>query len=112
MDAAGPLDEGFIDVARACLMAIAGDPAVGLLAVEIEARDHFEYQPRLRDLVKEVRAATAKPLVVTNGVAFADNRRIASDLADAGVPLVNGAELALRAVRAAFAARDRRIDRG
>ncbi|MSP83134.1 MAG: hypothetical protein EXQ94_09415 [Alphaproteobacteria bacterium] len=108
MDAAGPLDESFIAVFRTCLLAIAEDPAVGLVALEIEARDHFEYQPSLRDLVKEVRAATPKPLVVTNAMAGANNRAIAADFAAAGIPLVNGAELALRAIRAAFAFRDRR----
>ena len=106
VDAAGPLSADFARVFRDCLGYLMDDPGTAIGLFEFEARDDFAYIPEFRDIAEAAPAAHRKPLLVVNSFSGARNAATAERLLDAGVPLVNGMQNALLAVRHALSNRD------
>lgn len=105
LDGAGPLTDDFTQVFDDCLAMMLDDPSVGLGVFEFEIQDRYRYMPEFIDIAKVAGERSGKPLVVLNSLGAGFNHDIANELADAGVPLINGVETCLRAVKGAFAYR-------
>jgi acyl-CoA synthetase (NDP forming) len=106
LDAAGALRPDFADIFKDCLQILIDDPDTAIGVFEFEVRDHFVYMPALLETAKSMPTRTAKPFVVLNSFSAAQNSRTAVELLDAGVPMINGVQNMLGAVRLAFAYRD------
>ncbi len=106
LDAAGSLTEDFAPVFRDCLSIMLQDPAVALAAFEFEIQDRYQYMPEFLDIAKAAGKEAGKPVIALNSFSGAFNHDIACELADAGVPLINGVETCLNAARGALAYRD------
>lgn len=106
LDCAGALRADYARVFADGLSLLAEDRNTAALAFEFEVRDDFAYMPALLDAAKAMPAASRKPFLVVNSFAGTGNGRIAAELLDAGVPLVNGASNALVAVKHLLAYRD------
>jgi len=106
VDAAGPLTPEFSAAFDRSLRALAADPNVGMVAMEVDLRDHFVYQPELLRIAREAPKNIAKPFVMISSLACAKNARLAGELFEAGVPWINGAVTALRAIKACFEQRE------
>lgn len=108
LDAAGPLRPDYADVFKDCLQILMGDPGTAIGAFEFEVRDDFVYMPALLDTAEAMATRTDKPFFVLNSFSAAQNSQTAVRLLDAGVPLINGVQNALTAVRLSLAYRDSR----
>lgn len=106
LDAGGPLGPDYVDTFRDCLKIMMEDPDTAIGSYEFVMNDEVAYMPELLDVATEVRSYTGKPFIVLNSFGAADNQRMAGDLLNAGVPLINGTDSMLVAVRHAFAYRD------
>ena len=103
VDAAGPLVGDFHAVFRDCLEILAAAPEVAALGYEFDGRDDYIYGPELFEVAVKLPEITGKPCFAYNSFANANNRALADRLADAGVPLLNGQDEMLAAVRNLFA---------
>jgi acetyltransferase len=108
LDAAGALDTRFAQVFRDSLRIMAEDPAVGLLGFEFDGRDDYFYDPGLAEIAAELPKLSGKPSFLYSSFANANNRVLAEGFADAGLPLINGLDNMLAAVRGAMSYRDQR----
>ncbi len=108
LDAAGPLRPDFSEIFENTLRIIMDDPDVAMGAFEFDAKDAYIYDPAFVALAKSMPSYVEKPFFMLNTFSGARNPELAAEMGEAGVPLINGAELALRAVRHAFAYRDYR----
>lgn len=108
LDAAGGFNEGFADVFDDCLRALLDDADTAIGTFEFDARDGLVYMPRFLELSKAMLSHSEKPFFVLNSFAGSDNHEVAAELVDSGVPLINGIDNALLAVRHAFEYRDHR----
>lgn len=106
LDAAGEIEKDFTKAFDDCLRILLDDDDTAIGAFEFEARDQFVYQPEFLRIAKEALSYSPKPFFVINSFAGTQNDHLAADLLDSGVPVINGADNALRAVRHAFAYRD------
>ncbi len=109
LDAAGSFTPDYADVFRDCVQHIMEDPNVALGVFEFEARDAFIYMPEFIEIAKEVQSYTNKPFFVLNTFSGALNSAIADDLMDHGVPLINGVENAVKAIKNVLDLRDTRM---
>ncbi|WP_192356525.1 acetate--CoA ligase family protein [Mesorhizobium mediterraneum] len=104
LDAVNPLDAwgtatDFIENYTQCLLAISEDAAVGLtvLVCDVPMEDYIS-----EGFVEACIAAnsrTEKPICVATNFARLPRTRLADKLSEAGIPLFDGAENALRAIR-------------
>ncbi len=106
LDAAGPLREDFAHVFADCLRLLMDDEDTAIGAFEFDLRDDFAYWPSLLDVAKAVPTYSGKPFFVFHSFARANNAARATELLDAGIPLINGVSNALAAARHALAYRD------
>jgi acyl-CoA synthetase (NDP forming) len=106
LDCAGPLRADFAEIFGHGLKLLLDDPATAVAAFEFDARDGFVYMPALIETAKAVPTRSRKPFLVLNSHAGSPNSRIAAELLDASVPLINGAGNALAAVKHLLAWRD------
>ena len=106
VDAAGSLTAEFTAIFDDCLGHLMADPNAAIGLFEFEARDDFQYLPDLVDIALRRAEAHDTPLIVMSSLSATGNQGIAERLADAGVPLVNGVQSALDAVRHCLAYRD------
>ena len=89
-----------------CLAALAEDPNVGVTCFFNNIRDDY-YMSKIN--VRATRAAverTGKPIFLASNYAMVRHRQMARDLTDDGIPVLDGTEEALLAVRHLFAYRD------
>ena len=89
-----------------CLAALAEDPNVGVTCFFNNIRDDY-YMSKIN--VRAIRAAaerTGKPMFLASNYAMVRHRQMARDLTDDGIPVLDGTEEALLAVRHLFAYRD------
>lgn len=86
-------------IAPAGLDILAQAPEVSMLGLEADLRDDYVYEDGLLRLARELAGRTAKPIFLYTSFDQANNRRSGGDLADRGVPVLNGAENTLAAIR-------------
>ena len=94
-----------------CLSALANDPATGLAFFCTNPRDDYWYGATLQRVIEKAKRGTKTPLAFVNNSSLSNNAKMAVQLADQGIPLINGTVEALMAVRHVTAYRDRFIDR-
>ncbi len=106
LDCAGPLTNDYAAVFHDCLEILLNDPNIALSLFEFDAQDRYLYIPEFVEIAKTVGKKSAKPLVVLNSLAGSFNHDLATDLASAEIPLINGASTCLQAVKGVFAYRE------
>lgn len=106
LDAMGSLNADVGSVFEASLTALLDDPGTAVLSCEFEFRDDLCHYPVLLDVCKRVSSRATKPFMVINSFTRASNSAKAVELSHAGIPVINGADLALKAIKHAFAYRD------
>lgn len=99
LDCATDLTEDFPKVFARGLAILAEAPEVSMLGFEADFRDDYLYHEDLFELAKSLPNVTAKPCFVYTSFGQANNGRIGGELADLGVPCLNGAEATMAAVR-------------
>jgi acyl-CoA synthetase (NDP forming) len=90
----------------ACLAALIGDPNVAAAGMFVNLRDGYYLHETNARLLKAVRAGTRKPVFLATNYAMVRHETAARALTEAGVPVLDGTEEALLAVRHLFAWRD------
>ena len=89
-----------------CLAALAEDPNVGVTCFFNNIRDDY-YMSKIN--VRAIRAAaerTGRPMFLASNYTMVRHRQMARDLTDDGIPVLDGSDEALLAVRHLFAYRD------
>ena len=108
LDAAGPFTYDYEVVFKNCLQAIMDEPDTALGWFEFDATDRFTPVLSQITTAKNIRGKSDKPFLVVNSSSATLNTQVAVDLLEADVPLINGVEAALVAVRNVLAYRDYR----
>ncbi|MEZ5797726.1 MAG: acetate--CoA ligase family protein [Paracoccaceae bacterium] len=98
-DCAADLTDEFPKVFERGLRVLAEAPEVSMLGFEADFRDDYIYHQGLLDLARSLPRLTDKPCFLYSSYGLAHNRRLAEDLADLGIPCLNGAETMMTAVR-------------
>ena len=105
LEAVNPMD-GMGDLGRntettyfECGKALLDDPATGLLSFEFEFRDGFSHYPGLFEVSRRLAAHSDKPLILINSSAYASIAATAAELIEDGIPVINGIDVGLRAIR-------------
>ena len=106
LDAAGPLDEGFVQVFANALSIMAGDKSVAVLGFETDVRDDFIYNQQIFDIARNLSDTTDKPVVFFSSFADVYNRGIADEFMDRGIPVIGGLRRTLAAVKNTLLRRD------
>ena len=99
MDGMGALGRDSLQTFLACGRALLDDEQSGLLSFEFEFRDGFSHYPELFDVARQLAAHNGKPVVLINSCGFASVDTTAARLTHEGVPVINGIDVALRALR-------------
>ncbi|MEM7193646.1 MAG: acetate--CoA ligase family protein [Pseudomonadota bacterium] len=86
-----PFEHGLDHFARA--------DEVSMLGFEIDLRDDYVYDEKLWSLMRTLTQRTDKPVFAYASFGRAHNRRLGDELADLGVPYLNGAETMLQAIQ-------------
>ena len=100
LDCAGAWSGEFGTVFRNGLQTLADAPEVGLLGYEADLRDDQIYMDELLALARQLPELTDKPCFFYSSFSRAHNRDLADELADLGVPVLNGLDETLSAVAA------------
>jgi acyl-CoA synthetase (NDP forming) len=99
MDGMGSLGHDSLKTYLECGKALLDDPDSGLLSFEFEFRDGFSHYPELFDVARQLAAYSDKPLVLLNSCSFTSLGDTAAELTWQGIPVINGIDVALRALR-------------
>ncbi|UCH40489.1 MAG: acetate--CoA ligase family protein [Gammaproteobacteria bacterium] len=99
MDGMGDLGRNTRQTYLECGKALLDDDNTGLLSFEFEFRDGFSHYPELFDVARELAAYNDKPLVLINSCSFASIGQTAAEMTWQGIPVINGVDVALRALR-------------
>ena len=99
LDAMGALGRNTEQTYLECGKALLDDPQTGLLTFEFEFRDGFSHYPELFDVVEQLSAYNSKPVIVINSCTFTSLNETAARLTQKGIPVINGIDVALRALR-------------
>ena len=99
MDGMGALGNRSTQTFLECGQALLDDADTALLSFEFEFRDGFSHYPELFDVARQLATYNNKPVVLVNSCSFASITRTAAELVAQGVPVINGIDLALRAIR-------------
>ena len=114
MAAANPIDIGVpLRTERSQMViemwaSLMDDANTSLGAFEFNVADDFAYMPKLIDAAEHIAKNNLKPFLVFSSFSRVTNNRVADRFADAGLPLINGVDNVLAAVKAAFTYRDHR----
>ncbi len=113
LPAVNPVDawggyEGYQDVFRTCLEALSEDPGTALTVLFTDVAIEDEVSKAFSRLPMEVAERTGKPLALANNFSRQRSPQAAAELTRNGVPVLDGAENAILAVKHAFAYRDYR----
>ena len=92
-----------------CLRALSDDPDTGLTLFGFAMSDNSAYPGGFITACEEAAPGTEKPIFAMAGFSGVSNRGTAETLHDAGMPVLDGLQNGLRAVRHAFAYRDARL---
>ena len=99
MDGMGALGRGTGQTFLECGKALLDDESSGLLSFEFEFRDGFSHYPELFEVTRQLAAHNDKPVMLINSCSFASVDRSAAEFTWAGIPVINGIDVALRAIR-------------
>jgi acyl-CoA synthetase (NDP forming) len=91
-----------------CMQALIADPDTALGALCVETRDGYALTEGYCDMLRSIRAATEKPVILATNVASNSSDDVAVRLAKDGVPVLSGVASMLTVVRKAMDRRDRR----
>lgn len=82
-----------------CGKALLDDPDTAMLSFEFEFRDGFSHYPELFEVAKQLATYSDKPVVLINSCSFTTIHNTAVELTTQGIPVINGIDVALRAMR-------------
>ena len=99
MDGMGALGDRSAETFLNCGRALLDDADTGLLSFEFEFRDDFSHYPELFDVSRHLAAHGDKPVVLINSFGYASTAGAAAELAAEDIPVINGIDVALRALR-------------
>jgi len=99
LDGMGSLSHSIEETYLECGKALLDDPQTGLLTFEFEFRDGFSHYPELFDVVEQLSTYNDKPVIVINSCAFTSLTETAVELTQKGMPVINGIDVALRALK-------------
>jgi acyl-CoA synthetase (NDP forming) len=91
-----------------CMQALIEDPDTALGALCVETRDGYALTEGYCDMLRNIRAATTKPVILATNVASNSSDDVAVRLAKDGVPVLSGVASMLTVVRKAMDRRDRK----
>jgi len=98
MDGMGALGNNTRQTYLECGKALLDDADTALLSFEFEFRDGFSHYPELFEVAKQLSAHSDKPLVLINSCSFTTINHTAAELIAQGIPVINGIDVALRAM--------------
>jgi acyl-CoA synthetase (NDP forming) len=90
-----------------CMKALIEDPDTALGALCVETRDGYSLTEGYGEMLRRIRAATTKPVILATNVASNSSDDVAVRLAQDGVPVLSGVASMLTVVRKAMDRRDR-----
>jgi acyl-CoA synthetase (NDP forming) len=90
----------------ACMAALLDDPATALGVLFADIRDDYYLSAGYTAAMRRVATQSTKPLAIATNFSLVQHDRIALELTEAGIPVLDGTEEALRAVRHVLAWRD------
>ena len=93
---------------EACMEAMLDDPATAMGVLFQDIREGSYIATGFTQAVIRAAGRTAKPVAVVTNYASVNHRGLALSVTEAGVPVIDGTEEGLRAIRALFDIRDRR----
>jgi len=99
MDGMGALGNNTFQTYLECGKALLDDEDTGLMSFEFEFRDGFSHYPELFDVAKQLSAYSDKPLILVQSFTFTNLSNTAAELTSLGIPVINGIDVALRAMR-------------
>lgn len=99
MDGMGDLGRDVEKLYLECGKALLNDPDSGLLSFEFEFRDGFCHYPGMFDVTRQLAQYNDKPVILINSCSFASLSETAAQLTWEGIPVINGIDVALRAIR-------------
>ena len=111
LDCAAELTDEFAKVFERGLAAMARTPEVSMIGFEADLRDDYVYLEELRQLALRLPTMTGKPCFFYSSFGRANNRMLADELADHGIPCFNGAGEMLVAAKKVQEWADRRRER-
>jgi len=91
-----------------CMQALLDDPDTALGALCVETRDGYALTEGYGEMLRRIRAATTKPVILTTNVASNSSDDVAVRLAKDGVPVLSGVASMLTVIRKAMDRRDRK----
>ena len=106
LDAAGVVSNDYEEIFAHCVKAIVEDPDTALSWFEFDATDSYIPFPRYLDIARDAAALTTKPFIVVNSSSSTLNTKVAVELLESGVPLINGVRNAVLATKNLFTHRD------
>ena len=98
MDGMGALGNNTYRTYLECGKALLDDADTALLSFEFEFRDGFSHYPELFEVAKKLSVYSDKPLVLINSCSFTTIHQTAAELTAQGIPVINGIDVALRAM--------------
>ena len=99
MDGMGALGKNTFQTYLECGKALLDDEDTGLMSFEFEFRDGFSHYPELFDVARQLSAYGDKPLILVQSFTFTNLSNTAAELTSLGIPVINGIDVALRAMR-------------
>ncbi|MDQ7250808.1 acetate--CoA ligase family protein [Dongia sedimenti] len=90
-----------------CMQALIDDPDTALGALCVETRDGYALTEGYCEMLRKIRAATTKPVILATNVASNSSDDVAVRLAQDGVPVLSGVASMLTVMRKAMDRRDR-----
>jgi acyl-CoA synthetase (NDP forming) len=99
LDCAADLTDDFANVFERGLRILSEAPEVSMLGLEADFRDDYIYEHRLLALAKTLPTLTSKPCFLFTSFSQTNNRHLGDELADLGVPCLNGAGAMMTAAR-------------
>ncbi len=99
MDGMGALGRNTGQTYLECGKALLDDADTGLLSFEFEFRDGFSHYPELFEVARQLADYSEKPVVLVNSCAYTSLSRTAAELTWQGIPVINGIDVGLRALR-------------
>jgi len=98
MDGMGALGNNTHQTYLECGKALLDDADTALLSFEFEFRDGFSHYPELFEVTKQLSAYSNKPVILINSCTFTTIHQTAAELTGQGIPVINGIDVALRAM--------------
>ena len=98
MDGMGALGNNTRQTYLECGKALLDDADTALLSFEFEFRDGFSHYPELFEVAKQLSTYSNKPVILINSCSFTAIHQTAAELTAQGVPVINGIDVALRAM--------------